>query len=117
MFVSSLADNEKFTIERMRLRLTKTEMAKIYMIHPQTYYAWESGRYNPTRIPEIDVNTLSDEEQYAILRKRYKLSCRELGRRLKVAETTIYKMEKNLRPDARLKDFWHVYLSELSTND
>lgn len=100
---SALTTGERLLLLRERDGIHQDEAARRLGIGERAYNAAETDRGAFTgRLRAL--GSLSDEERFAITRRRSKLPLADVARLLKVSRVTILAMER--RGDAKLKAFW-----------
>lgn len=100
---SALTTGERLLLLRERDGIHQDEAARRLGLGERAYNAAETGHMAFTgRLRAL--GALSDEERFAIARRRSKLPLADVARLLKVSRVTVLAME--CRGDARIKAFW-----------
>lgn len=100
---SALTTGERLLLLRERDGIHQDEAARRLGIGERAYNAAETDRGAFTgRLRAL--GRLSDEERFAIARRRSKMHLAEVADRMKVTRVTVLAMER--RGDAKLKAFW-----------
>ena len=101
---SELTKGEKLLMERRRLGLTQSAMAKKMKVSLYVYRRWETDSVEDA--PSVNIGRLTDYEQCYLMRKRSGNSLQETANKLQVCRWWLCQMERGEAPIDRLIKFW-----------
>ncbi len=103
---TDLTRGEKLAVTRRREGLSQGDAANHYNVSPDTYHKWEND-INSTA-PSVEVVELSTHEVCYLLRRRSKLTQKQIAALMGTSRVTVNRMENGEVSAAPLAVFWEV---------
>jgi DNA-binding transcriptional regulator YiaG len=100
---------ERLYIWRRRSGMSQTDAAAHYKVHVDRYRAWESDARVKGRRPNQPLGHLRSNEQCVLMRRREKLTQREVAEAIGVSRLWVIMMEDGKAADDRLCQHWGLF--------